>query len=122
MLITAYAYCEDYTDDEETMKTPYMQVESSKKNENAVNVSEKTQAQEEIKAKSVCIKEDCRSNWPILKCADYDGRPAGETGDEFCGQKNQTCTAVLLGSGQTFFNECSLATNSVHTCRCCWVE
>jgi len=82
----------------------------------------KTPEQEQIKAKSICIGEDCRSKWPTLKCADYEGRPAGETGDEFCAKMDKTCVAVAIGGGQSFFDECSAVPNSVHRCRCCWVE
>ncbi len=79
-------------------------------------------AQDQIKADSVCIGEDCRSRWPVLKCAVYSDRPAGETGDEFCNSMNKTCMGVFMGSGQSFFNECSVPANSVHKCRCCWAE
>ena len=53
--------------------------------------------EKQIKADTICIGEDCRSKWPGLKCANYDGRPAGETGDEFCSRMNKTCVAVSIG-------------------------
>ncbi len=86
------------------------------------DTSQKTPEQEQIKAKSICIGEDCRSKWPTLKCANYEGRPAGESGDEFCGKMDKTCAGVAIGGGQSFFDECSAVPNSVHKCRCCWVE
>lgn len=135
VFIATYAYSEDYMYDKEPLTTPYMKAESAKKSnptvskdttdseaETRVDTGKQTQVRKQIKAKSICIGEDCRSNWPSFKCANYDGRPAGETGDEFCSQMNQTCVAVSIGGGQTFFDECSVAASSVHRCRCCWVE
>ena len=87
-----------------------------------INTAKKTQEPKQIKANSICIGEDCRSKWPSFKCANYDRRPAGETGDEFCGKMGQTCVDVSIGSGQSFFGECSVPANSFHKCRCCWVE
>lgn len=83
---------------------------------------QKAQSEDQIKARSICIGEDCRSKWPSLKCANYSGRPAGETGDDFCGRTNKVCVAVAIGGGQSFFGECAVPANSVHSCRCCWVE
>lgn len=131
--IVINVYAEDSADYKEPMTTPYMTTESGNKStpsvsedpsgsQSATGASQKTEVQKQIKAKSVCIGKDCRSKWPRLKCANYDGRPAGETGDEFCSRMNQTCVAVSLGGGQTFFDECSVAASSLHRCRCCWVE
>lgn len=89
---------------------------------NYAKAEQKTEGREQVKADSICIGEDCRSKWPALKCANYEGRPAGETGDEFCGSMNKACMAVSIGGGQSFFDECSVPVNSVHKCRCCWVE
>jgi hypothetical protein len=75
-----------------------------------------------VKTKYMCIGGDCRSQWPILRCRDYADRPAGETGDEYCGKRNKTCMAVSIGGGQSFFDQCSVPVNSVHKCRCCWVQ
>lgn len=76
-----------------------------------------------IKAgQSLCIKGDCRDHWPVLKCADFNGRPAGETGQDFCQKTNKTCAAVAIGSGASFFNECTTPPISTHKTRCCWVE
>ncbi|MFH0877451.1 MAG: hypothetical protein V1863_04420 [Candidatus Omnitrophota bacterium] len=135
MLIPAFAHSEDYMDDKKPLITPYMKEKSDQKSDLTVtgntaysedrievNTEQKMQIQKQIKAKSVCIGKDCRSQWPSLKCANYEGRPARETGDEFCGQMNQACMAVSMGGGQSFFSECSVVTNSVHRCRCCWVE
>jgi len=135
MLIPAFAHSQDYIDDKKPLTTPYMKEKSDQKSDLIVsgntaktetkvevNTGQKTQIRKEIKAQSVCIGEDCRSQWPILKCANYEGRPAGETGDEFCSQMNQACMAVSMGGGQSFFGECSVVTNAVHRCRCCWVE
>jgi len=133
MFITAYARSDmDY---KEPLTIPYAKEKSDKKSdltaskntaktkaETEVNAGQKAQEQEQIKAQSICIGEDCRGKWPSFKCANYDGRPAGETGDEFCGKMDKTCVAVSIGSGQGFFDECSVTANSVHRCRCCWVE
>lgn len=133
--ITLCAYSDDYTNNKAPLATPYMKKKSEEKSgltaskdtdktETAIdaNVVRQTKDEGQIKAQSICIGGDCRSKWPSLKCANYDGRPAGETGDEFCGQMNQTCVAVSIGAGQSFFNECSVSADSAHSCRCCWVE
>ena len=70
----------------------------------------------------LCIKGDCRNKWPVLKCAEFSGRPAGESGESFCQGVNKTCFSVFVGSGASFYNECSVAPLAVHKTRCCWVE
>lgn len=133
MLIAASVYSGDYAGSKVPPATPSVKAESGKKSSPAASkdtadikdetgAGQKTQTQDQIKAKSICIGEDCRGKWPAFKCANYDKRPARETGDEFCGRMNKTCVAVFIGNGQTFFDECSVAANSVHKCRCCWVE
>jgi hypothetical protein len=135
MFFPIYTHSENYMDDKKPLTIPVATEESRGKSNltapetatkteavTAAETGQKTQSQGQIKAQSICIGEDCRSKWPSLKCENYDGRPAGETGDEFCGQMNKTCIAVSIGSGQSFFGECSVAANSVHKCRCCWVE
>ena len=72
--------------------------------------------------KGLCLKGDCKTNWPALKCADYDSRPAGESGDSFCSSIAKTCFAVSIGSGASYFSECSTPPASPHKTRCCWVE
>jgi hypothetical protein len=72
--------------------------------------------------KGVCVGEDCKASWPILKCADFADRPQGETGDTFCNSQAKTCMSVLIGSGASFYNECSTSPYSKHSTRCCWVE
>jgi hypothetical protein len=72
--------------------------------------------------KELCIAGDCKSKWPSLKCAEFDNRPKGETGDDFCSSQGKVCMGVMMGSGNSFFNECSTAPNSVHKTRCCWSE
>ena len=70
----------------------------------------------------LCIGDDCRKKWPSLKCAQYDNRPAEETGDSYCQGLNKACFGVFLGSGASYFNECSTPPGSTHSTRCCWVE
>ena len=135
MLVPAYAHSEDYGYKKEPMVTPYVKEKAEEKAalpvsaetgnaqaESAGNAVENVKAQKQIKAQSICIGKDCRKSWPVFKCANYGDRPAGETGDEFCGKMKQTCLAVSIGGGQGFFEECSVAASSVHKCRCCWVE
>jgi hypothetical protein len=135
MSIPVCAYCGDYMNSKDTMVTPYATEKSAKENNSnmPVNTSgtkaavtegsdQQVKPQKQVKADSLCMGTDCRNKWPEFKCANYDDRPAGETGDGFCGQMNQTCVAVSIGSGQSFFNECSTSVNTVHKCRCCWVE
>ncbi len=135
ILIPVYAHSDNYTDDKKALATPYMKEKAQEKSglmksENVdkpqagvpANAIDKTQVQDQIKAKSICIGEDCRNNWPVFKCVNYEGRPAGETGDEFCGRMNKTCMAVSIGGGQSFFDECSVPASSVHNCRCCWAQ
>lgn len=77
----------------------------------------------QIKAgQGLCINGDCKDNWPVLKCADFTDRPAGETGEEFCKKTGKTCLAVFIGNGSSFFDECSTPPMSTHKTRCCWVE
>ncbi|MFH1127886.1 MAG: hypothetical protein V1699_00535 [Candidatus Omnitrophota bacterium] len=115
VFIPTYAHCQSYMDEKSNMN-------SEEKAKNKVNVKQNTQAQEQIKAESICIGEDCRSKWPDFKCVTYDNRPVGETGDDFCAKMNKACMGVSIGSGQSFFSECSVSVNSVHKCRCCGVE
>lgn len=133
MLICVYAHCEDYMDEKTPLATPYMKEKSDERSdlsapkdtakvEVKVDAGEKVLDLKQIKAQSICIGKECRNQWPSFKCANYEGRPAGETGDEFCSQMNQVCVATSIGGGQSFFDECSVAANSVHKCRCCWVE
>lgn len=133
MLISSYAHSEDYMDEKTPLTTPYMKEKNNgktdlsapkdtAKDEAKINADEKELDLKQIKAQSICIGQDCRSQWPSFKCANYEGRPAGETGDEFCSQMNQACVATSIGGGQSFFDECSVAAGSVHKCRCCWVE
>lgn len=89
---------------------------------NYAKAEQKSESSKQLKADSICIGNDCRDKWPVFKCANYQGRPAGETGDEFCASMNKTCMAVSIGGGQSFFDECSVPANSVHKCRCCWAE
>ncbi len=70
----------------------------------------------------LCIGDNCRNNWPALKCADFDGRPKEETGDMFCASSNKICFGVSIGSGAGYFNECSTSPGAIHKTRCCWVE
>ncbi len=72
--------------------------------------------------KGLCLKGDCKANWPALRCADYDSRPAGESGDSFCSNIGKACFAVSIGSGASYFSECSTPPASPHKTRCCWVE
>lgn len=90
--------------------------------DNYAKAEQKIEDRQQIKADSVCIGEDCRDKWPVFKCANYEGRPAGETGDQFCSSINKTCMAVSIGGGQSFFDQCSVPVNSIHKCRCCWAE
>jgi len=136
VFIPVYVYSQDYMDEKKpALVTPYMKQKSDVKSDSTaakdtgntkanteVDTDQKTRVQKQIKAKSICIGEDCRSEWPKLKCANYEGRPSGETGDEFCSQMNQTCLAVSIGGGQSFFDECSVPVRATHRCRCCWVE
>lgn len=140
VFIPIYAYSQNYMDENNPQATPYSKEKSQEgsnlttpavtadtssvvtiKNAQATQ-DQNTPKRKQIKAKSICIGEDCRSQWPVLKCADYGDRPAGETGDEYCGSINKTCMAVSIGGGQSFFGECSASVNSMHKCRCCWVE
>ena len=70
----------------------------------------------------LCIGDACKKNWPSLKCADFDNRPGEETGDMFCASNNKACFGVSIGSGASYFNECSTPPHAVHKTRCCWVE
>jgi len=134
MLIPIYVHSADYDysgDKEKPLTTPYMKTKSSGDQifedntatvkENKADTGQKTQGKQ-VKADSVCIGKDCRDKWPVFKCANYEGRPAGETGDQFCASMNKTCMAVFIGGGQSFFDQCSIPVNSVHECRCCWAE
>jgi len=89
---------------------------------NFAKAEQNTENIQQIKAESVCIGEDCRKKWPVFKCANYGGRPAGEIGDEFCASMNKTCMAVFIGGGTSVFDECSIPSKTVHRCRCCWAE
>jgi len=133
--IPAYSYSQDSMGEGKGSVTPYEKekpeekINSTPSQDNSVTQAEsqpgteqEEQVYKQIKTSSMCIGKDCRTKWPVLKCANYDGRPAGETGDEFCGQMNQSCMAVSMGGGQSFFDQCSVPTSSVHRCRCCWVE
>jgi len=135
MLIPVYVHSEDYVDEKNPPTTPYVKDKNDEKSdltvsENTakpeaqieVNTDQEAQEWKQIKTQSICIGGDCRSKWPSFQCANYENRPARETGDEFCGQKNQTCVAVSFGEGQNFFGECSVPVRSMHKCRCCWVE
>lgn len=73
-------------------------------------------------SEGLCIGEACKESWPKLKCADYADRPAGESGDDFCNSQDKACFSVLLGSGVSFANECSVTPAQKHSTRCCWVE
>ncbi|HLD82927.1 MAG TPA: hypothetical protein VI976_03150 [Candidatus Omnitrophota bacterium] len=77
-----------------------------------------------IKAeKGLCLGDNCKTEWPKLKCADYSKRPKGESGDGYCQNLNKACTAVILTSpGASYFEECSNAPIAPHKTRCCWVE
>ncbi|MFA5144481.1 MAG: hypothetical protein WC723_00515 [Candidatus Omnitrophota bacterium] len=131
ILIPVYAHSEGYMDSKKLQGISYTQEDNSSttsqdttkaESKAKVNTSQEDQSQGKIKAQNICIGEDCRSKWPSLKCANYDGRPAGETGDVFCGQMDKTCVAVSIGTGQSFFGECSVPASTTHKCRCCWVE
>lgn len=135
MFIAVHSYSQDYMGEKKTAATPYekqkpedqtgltsSQDASATQDDTQGSTQEAIPMQKQIKSRSICIGKDCRSRWPVLKCANYEGRPAGETGDEFCGQMNKACMAVSIGGGQSFFGECSVPASSVHTCRCCWNE
>ncbi len=135
MFFSIYAHSENNMDDKRPLTVSVAQVENSKESnlpisESAaktevaavVTAGQETKSQEQIKAKTICIGDDCRSNWPRFKCASFDKRPAGETGDNFCRQTGKTCVAVSIGGGQSFFGECSVSPNAVHQTRCCWAE
>ncbi|MCU0651703.1 MAG: hypothetical protein MUC39_02020 [Candidatus Omnitrophica bacterium] len=72
--------------------------------------------------KGLCLNGECKTNWPKLKCAEYNNLPAGESGDNFCSSMDKTCFAVFIGSGASYFSECSTPPASPHKTRCCWVE
>ncbi len=135
IFIPIYAYSQDYMEDnqqdtysatteENTIKTDTYAPAEVPQTEPVIRTHtiQKTQEAKQLKAKSVCIGDDCRSKWPVFKCATYDGRPAGETGDAFCAQMDKTCMDVYIGGGQNFFGECSVPASTIHKCRCCWTE
>ena len=78
----------------------------------------------QIKAdKGVCMGDNCKNNWPALKCADYDNRPKGESGNSYCDGIGKACASVTLGGqGTLYFSECSAAAAAGHKTRCCWIE
>jgi len=75
-----------------------------------------------LKVKDICLNGDCKASWPKLKCAEYDNRPSGESGDNFCSSMEKACFAVFIGSGASYFSECSTPPASPHKTRCCWIE
>lgn len=88
--------------------------------------AQKLEVDGKVKAKGLCMGDNCRENWPTLKCAVYN-RPPGETGDDYCNSIGKVCFGVMIGSGTSYFNECAtppspLPSGSLHQTRCCWVE
>jgi hypothetical protein len=107
---------------QETNNPPVVTSTDEAKSIDIVNTNDTLLEKKSIKTETMCLNGDCRNRWPVLKCADYGERPAGETGDEYCAKINKTCLAVSIGGGQSFFDQCSVPVNSVHKCRCCWVQ
>lgn len=89
-----------------------------------VNIGGQLEVKGDIKAnKGLCLGDDCKNKWPALKCAAYDERPRGESGDAYCDSLGKTCSSVLItGKGPEYFQECSAAVNGPHKTRCCWIE
>ncbi|MBU1727140.1 MAG: hypothetical protein KJ880_05875 [Candidatus Omnitrophica bacterium] len=85
--------------------------------------AEKVDVQGAVKAsEGFCIGDDCKKQWPSLKCATYSDRPSGETGEEYCKSIGKECFAVSIGSGASFFGDCDTSPAATHKVRCCSVE
>ncbi len=55
----------------------------------------------------------------VLECTEYTGRPAGETGEDYCSSLGEECIAIFSPDTASYSDECSVSPQYAHITRCC---